>query len=133
MFLKYIPYLRTQMGGTLNTKPASRPLSGGTIAMYVAIGIGALLVANWLAGVLSDLFSWPLIIIGAVAFAIGMVIDNKQVQLIGVGAALIGLGLILVDWTTGFAFKLLKILVILGIFFVGVAVLVHAKRSASKA
>ena len=133
MFLKYIPYLRTHMGGTLNTKSTSRSLSGGAIAIYAAIGIVVLLVANWLAGVLSDLFSWPLILIGAAAFAIGMVIDNKHVQLIGVGAALIGVGLFLVDWTTGFAFKLLKILVIVSIFFVGVAVLVYAKRSASKA
>ena len=131
MFLKYIPYLRTHMGGTLNTKSASRPLNGRTAA-YVGAGLVALLLANWLVGVLSDIFGWPLIIIGAVAFAIGMLIDNKHTQLVGVGAALIGGGLMLLDTTTGFVIKLVKIIVILGIFFVGLSVLVSFKRSPNK-
>jgi hypothetical protein len=92
----------------------------------------ALLLANWLVGVLSDIFGWPLIIIGAVAFAIGMLIDNKHTQLVGVGAALIGGGLMLLDTTTGFVIKLMKIIVILGIFFVGLSVLVSFKRSPNK-
>jgi hypothetical protein len=132
MFLKYTPYLRTHMGGTLNTKSASRPLNGRTIAVYVGVGLVALLLANWLVGALSDIFGWPLIIIGAVAFAIGMLIDNKHTQLVGVGAALIGGGLMLLDTTTGFVIKLVKIVVILGIFFVGLSVLVSFKRSPNK-
>lgn len=99
----------------------------GLIALAIVV---ALFIANWLIHAISGWFSWPLIVIGAIAFAAGMVVDNKNVRLIGVGMVLVGAGLLLLGGITGFAVTLITTLMVVAIFFAAVAVLVSLKRKA---
>jgi hypothetical protein len=104
----------TLLGGTLNAQQttSSSSFSVGRIALYVAAGIVALGLANWIAGALSDWFSWPLIIIGAIALVAGMAIDNKHVKLAAVGMIMVGTGLLMVGWTTGLLLRLVRIVAV---------------------
>jgi hypothetical protein len=97
--------------------------------MVVAAIVG-IIVLHWISSKLSDWLSWPLIIAGALAFILGMATNSETAKKGGVVAVLVGLGLIVLDWASGFMVTLLKatgiIVLIVGL---GITFMVMRKRT----